>query len=182
MALVVTSNEYKNQQGELLELHAVKRWFNVTTEGPSEFFFDHPAPLEQRNGPQTQNVNTNVHDSHENAIPDDIDDILRNVGVVGLPAGFEEMIDDDNEPAPENVPNTDDNHESALKSWGHSGICFRKAAGEVNSNARLNYPREADTTALNIFLLMFPKAYLKDVVLVQTNLHLKDQATFEELL
>ena len=34
-------------------------------------------------------------------------------------------IDDDNEPAPENVPRNSDNNTGVFGEWGHTGLCHR---------------------------------------------------------
>ena len=53
-------------------------------------------------------------------------------------------IDDDNEPAPENVPQTSDNNNQVFGEWGHTGLCYRRMQNIPNNPAKLNFP--LDTT------------------------------------
>ena len=50
--------------------------------------------------------------------------------------------DDDNQPAPENVPEGD--HFATLSGeWGHNNICNRKITGVRDSKASIRIPRDA---------------------------------------
>ena len=40
LAIIVTYDDIKDLEGNLIELHALKRWFVVTKEGPVDYFFD----------------------------------------------------------------------------------------------------------------------------------------------
>ena len=40
LSLIVTHNDFKDDNGELLELYAVKRHFKVENEGDPDYFFD----------------------------------------------------------------------------------------------------------------------------------------------
>ena len=53
-------------------------------------------------------------------------------------------IDDDNEPAPENVPQTSDNNNQVFGEWAHTGLCYRHMQNIPNNPAKLNFP--LDTT------------------------------------
>ena len=49
-------------------------------------------------------------------------------------------VDDDNEPAPENIPQSTDPTSSPLNTeWGHSGFCSRKSLTMPNNGAKLNF-------------------------------------------
>ena len=43
LSLIVTHNDFKDDNGELLELYAVKKHFKVEPEGDPDFFFDEVA-------------------------------------------------------------------------------------------------------------------------------------------
>ena len=43
------------------------------------------------------------------------------------------MVDDDNEPAPENIPTPDDaNASDVFTEWGDTGVCGRKLVGSMD--------------------------------------------------
>ena len=80
------------------------------------------------------------------------------------------VIDDDNEPAPENVPKTDETSEGATyESWGYTGIWYRRRVGCNNTKAKINSDRATaeEQRYMNRgswFLLFFPIAYIWDLV------------------
>ena len=43
VSLIMTHNDFKDDDGELLELYAVKKHFKVETEGDPDYFFDEVA-------------------------------------------------------------------------------------------------------------------------------------------
>ena len=59
-------------------------------------------------------------------------------------------VDDDNEPAPENIPTTSTSPNILSNEWGHSGICFCKQNSIANTPAKLVIP--VDTTRDDINL------------------------------
>ena len=97
LSLIVKHNDFKNDDEEYQELHACKRHFQIQEEGDPEFFFDIP----QQVTPTTEDQSPDM--------PDAIDAALEGEhvgGVDGLIAALQGVvdIDDDNNPAPENVP------------------------------------------------------------------------------
>ena len=50
------------------------------------------------------------------------------------------MIDDDNAPAPENIPTANENTDGIFGQWEHSGSCYRALAGGRHLKARISYP------------------------------------------
>ena len=46
-------------------------------------------------------------------------------------------IDDDNAPAPENIPRDVERDVGVLRDWGHDGICLRRLVGGEKNKARL---------------------------------------------
>ena len=48
-------------------------------------------------------------------------------------------IDDDNEPAPENVPRNNDNNTGVFGELGHTGFCHRRIQNMPNNPAKLNF-------------------------------------------
>ena len=49
------------------------------------------------------------------------------------------MIDDDNAPAPKNIPTPNENTDGIFGEWEHSGSCFRAMAGGCHLKARISY-------------------------------------------
>ena len=49
------------------------------------------------------------------------------------------MIDDDNAPAPGNIPTPNDNNDGIFGEWEHSGSCYRALAGGHHLKARISY-------------------------------------------
>ena len=96
-------------------------------------------------------------------------------------------IDDDNLPLEENIPTTATNQVSTFsETWGHDDICLRRQAGEQNIKASLaNFPQNFIPMSVQLFEHLFPKTYLQEVVLVETNKNLGKEEkpiTYGELL
>ena len=76
-------------------------------------------------------------------------------------------VDDDNKPAPENIPQSTDPMSSPLNTeWGHSGFCYRKSLSMPNTGAKLNFhvdPTE-DGYYLQLFEGFFPKDLLNTII------------------
>ena len=93
-------------------------------------------------------------------------------------------VDDDNQPAPENIPTMTDTPSIISTEWGHEGVCFRKEANCPNSPAVLICP--VDTTRDNInhqlFERLFPKDFLQEVMIPTMNWKLSNAVSCGELL
>ena len=148
-------------------LYAVKRYVNVVTEGNKEHFFE---ARDETNTPESvQQAGEDVEE--EVALPKR-SHVLEEEIQAFKSAGVE--IDDDNEPAPENVPVptaptlTED---TVMKEWGFSGFCYRRRDGNRQSPATINRSRDAWSTMRRIdyFLLFFPVDYVKDKMLAEMN-------------
>ena len=81
-------------------------------------------------------------------------------------------INDDNDPATENVPRQVENT-THTGNWRREGtICPRKAGNHQNSFAYFrHYSHDAilRMSLLQLFLVMFPEDYLKEVLIPETN-------------
>lgn len=86
-------------------------------------------------------------------------------------------MDDDNEPAEENIPTTEDREEHGQQ-WGWTGVCHQRSQGYPNSRASIP-GFTADTlqlvTPLMMFFVFFSRSYIEEVVLVETNKHIKGE-------
>eukprot|EP00977_Amphora_coffeiformis_P000514 scaffold130_cov151-Amphora_coffeaeformis.AAC.3 len=135
--VVFTHPDHPNQT-----LYAVKRWFKVTMEGPEDLLFSTNTP-----GRHTANVNGVELPPEVLKDPINIDaETTQNL------AGILE-IDDDNEPAPENIPtNNDSDNNVQYDGWTHDGTCFRKKTDAVQQKARLILPVVVDKpTVMQLF-------------------------------
>ena len=94
-----------------------------------------------------------------------------------LQEGFE--VDDDNQPAEENIPVRGDVNLITYLDWGFRNIDLRhEASQQLNHNARI--PSSEMFQELQLFWKFFPKKYITDVVLPQTNKHIAKPITLGE--
>ena len=115
------------------EFYCVVRWCRVEAEGAEEHFFpttQAPAPLNAEAREAEEDV--------EQELGDDTLHLGNRAEDIAVVRGQGLMVDDDNDPAPENVP-----EEPAVQgigeeqSWGWDGTCKRKCTGAVNHGARI---------------------------------------------
>ena len=95
LALVVTHDDFKDANGSLQELHAVKKYFSINEEGDPGLFFD--VPQER----QEETVGTPVPDAVDNELSGGNHDALSDL-VVALSGVVD--VDGDNQPALESIP------------------------------------------------------------------------------
>jgi hypothetical protein len=65
-------------------------------------------------------------------------------------------VDDNNEPAEENIPNnsTNNNNCCTYREWGHDGMCPRRRTGTIDPIPLLNLSTPS-TTVLELFKILF---------------------------
>ena len=114
---MIHHNDFKTSSDDFVELYAVKRYLQVTEEGSPDYFFDHP--------------NTELADEEEAppALPQVVEDALNGqsneANMLEALRGVVD-IDDNNDPAPENIPAPTDNNDRVLDTeWKHHGHCFK---------------------------------------------------------
>lgn len=171
--VIMTSNEFLDDVGEFIEMYCAKRYVMVNVEGPSLYYF---APNVRINNNITAN-----DDDIEVPVDDQIIEFLNRTST--FHADEEDVqqlqgtveIDDDNLPAPENIPTPLVNDNACIydTNWGHSGICSRKMNGATDTKPTLNFPTSYSPTLVDLFDLLFPKAHVENVILKQTNKELK---------
>ena len=175
LSLVVTHHDFKDGNGDLQELHAVKKHFAIQEEGDSDYFFDVSQEAEQQ---QQADLLPAVIDSEiQGENHGGTSDLLTALsGVVD--------IDDDNEPAPENVPTTATTSSVLSNEWGHMGICLRKQQSIANTQAKLVYPVDTmrDDINLQLFERLFPKQFIENIMIPTMNWKLKNAVTYSEFL
>ena len=89
------------------------------------------------------------------------------------------MVDDDNEPAPENTPIPSAPMSPDIFSpWGHSGICYHCSLMLVNANPKQKFWTTVgeDPSNLQLFEGYFFTSFIKDVIIPQTNKTLAEQS------
>ena len=95
------------------------------------------------------------------------------------------MVDDDNEPAPENIP-TADPPQGVFTQWGYSGGCKRRMEGAVQLQPKLLHgnPTGVKPSLLQLFELLFPKDFLCNVILdsINKNMEGDEPVSYGELL
>jgi hypothetical protein len=159
--VVFVSEAYRTSVTEVPELYAVVRYVSVITEGPREHFFDQT----------TEAGAAGAEGENPNPMPDEVirisrrsitdEDMIELRGVV--------QVDDDNEPVPENVPDGNPTNSILAAEFGHSGVCPRRMMGAANNKAKINFANNIHPTRLQLFELFFPMAYVREVLLVETN-------------
>lgn len=163
ICVVFRHDRFKDHDGNFIEMHVLPRWIKIEKEGPAEFFFEpsiDAGAAESIVDKQTMPAAALRVAKSGRICGED---------VVELASTCE--IDDDNEPAPENIPSpTDANVGVSFGEWSHNGVCARRMIGGENVKARLkNFPPNVTPTFLQLFELMIPKDFINEVILVETN-------------
>lgn len=152
----------------------------MTKEGNPDYYWDNDfvAEVDGGGGEVVEHVNVEMPAAcFGNAQLDNPQIITAlQAGVIG--------VDNDTEPAEENVPVPNINADKCIfDNWGHSGICFRRMVGAQNRQAKLNNnPSHLKLSKLQLFETLFPTKWLKIVVLVETNKNLQTRLSYGELL
>ena len=128
--------------------------------------------------------------AEEEVLPQVIDDEVMGVndgGPQNLAVALNGVvdIDNDNEPAPENVPTPGVSATTVLSpEWGHEGICYQCQQSNPSSKDKL-----ADLVNVTwndiyvqLFERLFPIQFVQDVILPSSNKTLKHQLTYGEFL
>ena len=95
-------------------------------------------------------------------------------------------IDDDNEPAPKNVPATADTSNRVLSTeWGHDGFCFWKSQNFGSTHARINF--SVDPTChgfyVQLFEGFFPKELLQNIIdIVNEKMNSEEEVVYAAFL
>ena len=175
LSLVVTHEDFVDGEGNPQELHGVKKYWRVKTEGDQDYFFDVAPTSEETPLPLLPDAIETELDGGNDGGQNNL--LVALTGVVD--------IDDDNEPAPENIPIANEENPSILEqAWGHDGICFHCLLNVTNQKARLHFPIDPTENDINLQLFegLFPKDYLHEVILVETNKKLKEPLSYGELI
>lgn len=163
MCIFFRHDDFPNQ-----EIYCTRRWVKVIAEGHKEHFFDLDGDL--------------VHDVENSGTP--VDGVEVPESVRGRAEDIQAVralgldVDDDNDPAPENVPrgvrSEDDPYVAHFGQW--HGIDHRKAQGIGNVKPKVNRLPTTDVaayTSLQVFCVFFPMAFLTQTIIGKTNENLK---------
>ena len=132
----------------------------MENEGDTDYFFDGVAKDDNKQ-------------AEEEVLPQVIDDEVMGVNDGGpqnlavAPNGVVE-IDNDNEPAPENVPTPGVSTTTVLSpEWGHEAICYQHQQSNPNSKAKLADPVDVtwNDIYVQLFERLFPIQFVQDVIL-----------------
>lgn len=151
------------------ELHAVERWVKVDEEGASEHFFGGDmAPGGEEGGEEGDQGGGEEFPQQILRARACVEDIamVRNMGFT---------VDDDNEPAPENIPTVVGTPAAATEvhdgqNWGWQGLDHRKRQGCHDTNASVKGMNSTNffmCTYLKFFFLFFPRQFIENVFLLR---------------
>ena len=159
--------------GEIL--HAVARFCKVTEEGPVESLFNIIPTNDMENA---VNVAVEGGEIVEREIPTTLNEDISNF----RPQGF--SVDDDNEPAPENIPTEADNatNDGMYRAWGSEPLDARRVLGVRDVQPTLVSADASMHTVLGFFFHFLPLEYFKTTILQATNETLSDPLTWDEFL
>ena len=194
--VVVFQHPARGDFAEPFECWAIHRFVHVTEEGNPEGIFanEQEAGIHQSGSTatssstastaattqeQTSNTGQSNGEREDNGheIPNEIQDLIdasggRNLSVDDTAVVrnmVPDMIDDDNQPAPENVPLPNENTDGIFSAWEHSGSCYRSMEGGRKLPARLNFPSSATPTLFVVWEMFFFTSFVKEVIIVETN-------------
>lgn len=179
LVIVMKHDNFKTNDGAPEEIYSVSRWCKVQEEGPSEYYFDN-----EDNGEAAQPSNEIPEKEMEVELPD----VSAQINHRGLLEGdISQMdgqveVDDDNEPAPENVPAPNSNVDDVFIEWGHDGVCQRRQAGGLNTEATLiNFGGSSSIPSIiQLFEMLFPKEFIQVIIIKETNKKLDKKMTYGE--
>ena len=176
LCIIIHHDDFKTTEEEFIKLHVVKHYFKVTEEGDTDLLFDAVAEVDQ------EQVDPQI------PLPEVADEALKgqstdNNTSEALDRQFD--IDDDNECAPENVPQPTDRTERVLETeWGYDGLSYHKLNNISDHHAHLNFLVDPTTSQyfIQLFEGLFPKQLLQ-VIINKVNKNLEgDSLTYGELL
>ena len=174
---------------------ALPQYVTVDIQGPEEALFEEesqqPTPptagnVESAVDPsETAQDNTNQQNdaptTATTTTPEDLPIVIQemmesgigamDVEEIGVASAAAPMVDDDNEPAPENHPSHGEMVDDIFSGWTHLGICKRRALISRNSKPELTFwtNKSVEPTNLQNFEGLFFMSFIKSVILPQTN-------------
>ena len=169
--IVMRHNDFDD--GQLL--HAVTRYCKVEEEGPLASLFNDILQDAPEGG-------IDVACTGEENVPTEIpansgDDDASKFRALGF------CVDDDNEPAEENIPTPAATlSECTYHEWNSFPLCRRRLVGATDVQPTLIGAEPTMCSVVGFFLHFLPVTYFKSVVLPATNAKLNDPLTWEEFV
>jgi len=159
LAIVFTCRHAFDDQ----ELYAVKRWIRVDTEGHPDFFFDASDAAVEGEEEGASGDHPLIGAVDRVLAGGELDD-FEHADIAAIAT-----VDDDNEPAPENVG---DDEAADVGQWGHDGVCPRRSAGATNNKPQLKTGLPSDGAhpgLVKLFELLFPIHFLQHHIIATMN-------------
>jgi hypothetical protein len=180
VVVFVTHDVFQNN-----EMYCAIRYAHVTEEGPEASLF---ATNDAGNVILFPESHGNENEEVLEVLPEELvrENIhFDNPGTMAVVHEHDLSIDDDNAPAPENIPQANDDPNTVVfrSEWGHDGICFRRNNGANNQTARLVHLKEGMRLShLQMFEMLFPTTFVKNVMLPAMNAKIRKQVEYGEFL
>jgi hypothetical protein len=180
VVVFVTHDVFQNN-----EMYCAIRYAHVTEEGPEASLF---ATNDAGNVILFPESHGNENEEVLEVLPEELvrENIhFDNPGTMAVVHEHDLSIDDDNAPAPENIPQANDDPNTVVyrSEWGHDGICFRRNNGANNQRARLVHLKEGMRLShLQMFEMLFPTTFVKNVMLPAMNAKIRKQVEYGEFL
>ena len=167
-------------------LRCMEKYVKVDVEGPKETFFDafHVEAMQgQEQAMQSNSNGGGIGGGQEEAVklPQAILDVIQNphldVDDIRAAGNVALMVNNDNMPAVENIPqqdtNNNNNNNNIMLGWQHSGICKCRSAIRTNATPMLKSLNTSDEmndpTNLQLFEALFFKSFIQSTIIPQTN-------------
>ena len=88
------------------------------------------------------------------------------------------MVDDNNQPLPENIPTPAKEGQDApqfFSTWEQSGDCYHCLAGGCKHKAHLSFNTDMKPTIQQLFEMFLFKPYVEGIIIPQTNIYLQEE-------
>ena len=187
--VVVYCHPTEDQQTEEFECWVLHRFAHVTEEGDELGLFSTPdGGGENKSGVAGgTNQNLNIMDLAENPqenqenVPSEVAQFIcsETAGMNRDNAALitnicPDIVDDDNQPLPENIPTEEEQATTAnlpqiFSLWGHCGSCYRCLEGGRKHKAGLSFNTDVNPTIEQLFEMFFFKDFFLKVILPESN-------------
>lgn len=155
-------------------LHAVARYCKVQQEGALEHLFN---DSQQDDSEAVGVVAVGDEEVELREIPSILNEDVSNFRAQGF------AVDDDNDPAPENVPQRNDsNNDCEYFPWGSESLDVRRATGVRDVQPTLVRADATLHTILGYFMHFLPVDFIKSTIIPATNASLSEALTWDEFV
>ena len=171
-----------DDDGNKVELYATKRYCKIISEGPPEKFFGTDELVLDEEGSREEDEDV------DRSMPEMVPAILGRGNILHEDVSTlrgEVEIDDDNDPAPENVPVLQEANSAPSvfdDDFGSTGICNRRMTGVMNVDATLKNSGNMVLNRYQLFQIFFPMDFVCNVIIEETNKSLNKPISFGEFL